>query len=792
MVRQLSIRFLTIVLLFSAVLWAFYIQLPALDEGYLNAGDDHIHAAYCNELKRIWEEEGRPLGWSRLYGAGAPIFLLRPPGFYQAVYLMFKLTGLTIEQSMKLLVVLGFCLYPVSVYLGSRLLGFKRFGALCAGCLAPIPISLWGHTIEAYHYLGVHKQLLAILLFPLSLGAFYQLVTTGRYGITYAVSFSLMSLTHPYMGYCFALTAPLIGLALFCADEKWNWLQAGGRAIIFSLPALLWCGLWLIPFITSPEMMTTKAYSAGRRANFVVVVLSTAELLRQFFLGGILDTTRFAGNFGGEHLWAWRDNSETLRFPLLTYLGFAGFLIAVFRSRKRLPGFLALFVMGSFILFAGPDDFPVLDMIPAAAEFQNVHAVFLFDFAIVLTAGYACQAICSRILTIRQRKYFWLVTLFAWGLILTGWLSVLHERHLAARKHVNVRPIHTHNGRFTQRDAMDLQWRQFEPVVESLNRHPEAGRLVGKPHRFEDAVLYNLIPLMVDRPFFSSAFEQLGGVYGLAVGPFRKRLCENYNLQQLFDIRFVLRHPYQQKRPLALHDQLETIVKNQFWQLDRVKGNHRFMEVAASRFIGFFGSETEWAELMELWLHTFADGPEKPMPIINFTHAGLKSRQIQAFRPWVEKVVHGSGRSIDPAFSDKPVTRLSDILTVTTAQMAAFRKKIPSETSKSQEFVFKFEPVEINRRKEQYRLECHHELLPVLVKRAFYRGWEARLDGNMLPIYRVSPGFQLLIIPNGEHHLELIYNGPNNWKYAKISFYSGFGALFLLLWLNSIWFGRKL
>src|SRR5439155_20846779 len=80
-------RVLGLVLLFAVVLWWLFLQAPVLEPGYLDAGDDHVHVAFANELTRIWQGEHRALGWSRLYATGAPIFLLRPPGFYVVVSL---------------------------------------------------------------------------------------------------------------------------------------------------------------------------------------------------------------------------------------------------------------------------------------------------------------------------------------------------------------------------------------------------------------------------------------------------------------------------------------------------------------------------------------------------------------------------------------------------------------------------------------------------------------------------------------------------------------------------------
>src|SRR5262245_58038412 len=98
-------RLVGLTLLFSVVGWWLYLHVPALAPGFLDAGDDHVHVAFENELARIWRDAHQVFGWNRLYATGAPMFLLRPPGLYFAVVLCHFVSGLPIEQAHKLVVV---------------------------------------------------------------------------------------------------------------------------------------------------------------------------------------------------------------------------------------------------------------------------------------------------------------------------------------------------------------------------------------------------------------------------------------------------------------------------------------------------------------------------------------------------------------------------------------------------------------------------------------------------------------------------------------------------------------
>jgi len=57
MSKQKKIRVTGIILLFGVIGWAFYLHLPLFNDGYFNAGDDHIHVAFSNELNKIWHSQ---------------------------------------------------------------------------------------------------------------------------------------------------------------------------------------------------------------------------------------------------------------------------------------------------------------------------------------------------------------------------------------------------------------------------------------------------------------------------------------------------------------------------------------------------------------------------------------------------------------------------------------------------------------------------------------------------------------------------------------------------------------
>ena len=778
-------------ILFVSIFWFFYLHIPSLKDGYLDAGDDHVHVAFANETKRIWQGEGRLLGWSRLYGMGAPIFLMRPPGFYVAVSGLHFLTGITIEQSLKLLVLFAFCLFPLSVYISARLLEMDVIPATVSGLLSVLCISMWGHTLDAYQYLGIHKQLLAIFMFPMAVGALWQVLTRGKYGGLFAVLFAAMFMTHPYIAYCYAMNAVVMVVVLFACSPCWNGRLGIKRAILWSIPAGLFLSIWLIPFVSSPEMQLIDPY-LSRRYYFEVTGCTTAETLRQYVLGGILDTSFYSGVFGGTQWasgneWGWIDNSQWPRFPILTLLSGIGWVIAIVHPKNARRCFLGLSFLVSFMLVAGPDDFPILDWIPFAKKFQNIHAIFMFEWAAVMLGGTGFYALWKKIKQIQGVYYRSALIGCFWAVILFGLVTAYYERTMTAKKMVDVRNNYTRNGLLVMKKDMDIQWRTFNQVVKHIQEDKTPGNITGFPQEHKDAMLYNLLPLMVDRSVSLTGFETLGGVYDLMLHHFRADLRNNYVLQKLFNIRFVVNNHFLREVEMKWHPQTEKLYEDGFWELIKVRGDFGQLQALPLRFIGFAGSEREWQDLMMGWLtYVKKKGLEAPW-IINVTHAGMKPKDLKQIKPYVAFLLYGNGDNIPKVFEDIPREKLvnmapSDIEII----LLKLEEKISVRNTLEP---FAYQVLEKDRNAERYSVKTEVPITSVLFKQSFYRGWEAVLDGNSVPLYRISPGLQMVLVPEGEHTLTYCYTGPNNWKFGKAAFYLGI-VVVCLLWVGR-WFFIK-
>ena len=776
-ISERGVRILAILLLFAAVCWAFYIHLPTLNDGYLNAGDDHVHVAFANELVRIWQGEGRFLGWNQLYAAGTPIFILRPPGFYAVTAATHFLSGLTVEESLKLVVLFGFSLYPISIFLGGRLLGMGLGASLGAALLSPLAISLWGHSIDAYQYLGVYKQELAILLFPLAVGSLWRLFKTGEHGLLFAVVFPFMFITHPYIAFCFTLLAPCMLVSLAALEPNWNWKATFIRTSLWAIPAVCLVGIWLIPFVTSPEAQVFDPY-LSRRNHFDVIVSTTAETLRQLFLGGIFDTTRFSGPLGGTEWiagaeWGWIKNDQFWRFPVITTFAVIGWIVVLVRCNSPLRAFLSLSFLLSLVIFMGPDDFPLIDYIPFAKQFQNIHGIFMLDWAAIMLGGFSIAWMFRKVAGIRKESLR-IVLVATMAIFVVGALaSGYAERTVAAKRLIDVRNIYTDNGKLAMKPGIFREWAEFQSVVDQLEVSGEAGNVMGFPQQHEDSVLYNILPLMVDRLVFICGFEVVGGIYDLLLHKFRGPLRDNYAIQKLFNVRYVVNSHYHRKVPMDWHENTEYLFKTKYWEMVRVKGEFGDFELVPSSMAGFFGTEREWQSLMEKWLARVRDGVKEIPPIVNFSNSSLSTEDEQRIAPLIDLVVLGEGAEVSDVLNDVERLQLDSLGKKPVQKILLELKETETarDVGKMELEPLKYEVVGADRKEEIFKFTVPDELTPVLFKRMYYRGWRAFIDNAATPIYRISPGLQMVLVPAGTHEVSWRYTGPNNWRWSVTGFW---------------------
>jgi hypothetical protein len=92
-----------------------------------------------------------------------------------------------------------------------------------------------------------------------------------------------------------------------------------------------------------------------------------------------------------------------------------------------------------------------------------------------------------------------------------------------------------------------------------------------------------------------------------------------------------------------------------------------------------------------------------------------------------------------------------------------------------------YEVVRADRKQEIFKITVTDDLAPVLFKRMYYRGWRAFLDNTDTPIYRISPGLQMVLVPAGTHEVSWRYTGPNNWRWSVTGFWIALASIAALV-----------
>ncbi len=240
-----------------------------------------------------------------------------------------------------------FALFPISVYAGSRMLGWSAWAAGGAALLTPLLVSVTGYGYESFSYTwlgnGLWSQEWGMFLLPLAWGLSWRAVNgTGRG--KYALAALVVGLTiamHFLTGY-FAL----LSIGVFVIVIWRGMLPRIGRA------ALVFGGAALV-------------------ASWVVVPLLTGAAY--FNLSEFNQNTFWLNSWGAPKVLGWLITGQVFdagRFPIVSLLVLLGALVCVrrFRSDPRARALLGVMAL-SLVLFSGRPTFgSVLNLLPGSSD----------------------------------------------------------------------------------------------------------------------------------------------------------------------------------------------------------------------------------------------------------------------------------------------------------------------------------------------------------------------------------------------------------------------------------------
>jgi Gpi18-like mannosyltransferase len=255
-------------------------------------------------------------------------------------------------------------LWPISVYLGARLLEWDRWTATAAAMVSPLIVSAPGYGYEHGSYTwqgyGVYSQLWAMWLLPIAWGLTWRAVARGQYYAGAAAALGLTVACHFITGYLALLTVGVWVLVLGGAL-----LERVGRAALLFGGSLLIASWVLVPLIADTKWTTQSEFYTGSIFNDSY---GARKILGWLFAGKLFDNGRF---------------------PVVTLLFAVGVLVCVSRVRRdvRARALLGALALGLFLFFGRRTWGSLLDIFPGFHDVQIHRFVIGVDLTAIFLAG---------------------------------------------------------------------------------------------------------------------------------------------------------------------------------------------------------------------------------------------------------------------------------------------------------------------------------------------------------------------------------------------------------------------
>jgi hypothetical protein len=240
-----------------------------------------------------------------------------------------------------------FALFPLSVYVGTRLLGWSPWAAAGAALVAPLLVSVTGYGYESFSYTwlgnGLWSQEWGMFLLPLAWGFSWRAVSgkgQGKYALA-ALAVGLAIAMHFLTGY-FAL----LSIGVF-AIVVWQGLvpRIGRAALVFGGAAL--AAAWVVvPLLSDASYFNLSEFNQN---TFWLNSWGAPQALGWLFTGQVFD----AG-----------------RFPIVSLLVGLGAIVSIrnFSRDARARALLGVMAL-SLVLFSGRPTFGVvLNLLPGSND----------------------------------------------------------------------------------------------------------------------------------------------------------------------------------------------------------------------------------------------------------------------------------------------------------------------------------------------------------------------------------------------------------------------------------------
>jgi hypothetical protein len=288
-----------------------------------------------------------------------------------------------VDASVRWTGYLLFALFPVSVYAGSRMLGWSPWAAGSAALLTPLLVSVTGYGYESFSYTwlgnGLWSQEWGMFLLPLAWGCSWRAVNghgRGKYALA-ALVVGLTIAMHFLTGY-FALLS--VGVFVIVV---WRGLlpRIGRAALVFGGAALV--------------------------ASWVVVPLLTGAAY--FNLSEFNQNTFWLNSWGAPRVFGWLFTGQIFdsgRFPIVSLLVALGTVVCACRFRRdaRARALLGLMALSLFLFSGRPTFGAVLNLLPGSSDLLLHRYIMGVQLAGLMLAGAGLAWAGEAMLTLARRR----------------------------------------------------------------------------------------------------------------------------------------------------------------------------------------------------------------------------------------------------------------------------------------------------------------------------------------------------------------------------------------------------
>lgn len=356
----------SVLIVVVAVAWNLVqLRSQVLQVSYLN--DSAMHEQMVRFASALFGDGRDPLtAWYPYLGLGSPQFL-----HYQALpALLTGLLGLVVGPNVAFgwTLYLLFALWPVSVYLLSRLMGFGGWAAACSAAMAPFLASTIHVGYEQLAYIwvgyGVWTQLWASVTLPLAWGFSWRVLHEGRRYFSAIALVAITTALHFETGYL-----AFLPLALWPLLAGRPIARRIGRAAIVIVGSLLTSAWVILPLIENRSWASiNEALRGTPLENGYGIARETMWLIS----GQLLD----AG-----------------RLPVVTVLAGVGIGVLCFRC-KRSPAARAILALlvGCLVLSSGRTTLgSLVTIIPGSSDLFFRRFIMGVQLAALLSAGVGAE-----------------------------------------------------------------------------------------------------------------------------------------------------------------------------------------------------------------------------------------------------------------------------------------------------------------------------------------------------------------------------------------------------------------